>query len=88
MSFTCVTCKYWNNSEDIREYSDTGKCMFLSGERNVFVKEHDGWTRFDDKMPDLEITGLQGTPICTHDGIAIDFETKGWFGCIHHKIIG
>ena len=31
-----------------------------------------------------EDTGVVAYPECWHDGAAVEYETKAWFGCVHH----
>lgn len=50
---------------------DMGDCTFLSGNHH------------SDEYPDTGKTGIESTPICVHDGIGFEYQTKSWFGCIH-----
>ena len=47
-----------------------GKCLKLSAK--------DG-----EDYPDENKTGIEGTPLCIHDGGISQIETKEWFGCVH-----
>jgi hypothetical protein len=72
--FCCSTCKFWESIPETTYSNDMGECHKLSG------------TRKPEKYPDLEITGIESTPICVHDGSGFIYETKSWFGCVHYKV--
>ena len=65
----CSTCLYWNK---INDESNRGMCSKLSRSSG-------------NDNPDMNITGIESTPICIHDGIGVDYETLDWFGCVHHS---
>ena len=48
-----------------------GKCERLSAQKG-------------EDYPDLEKTGIESTPLCSHDGAGFTYETKSWFGCVHY----
>lgn len=48
-----------------------GKCERLSAQNG-------------EDYPDLEKTGIESTPLCSHDGAGSEYETKKWFGCVHY----
>ena len=72
---TCSTCKYWQTQPAGYYSPDMGKCLKMSAD----VSQNN-----NSEYPDREITGIESTPICPHDGIGVLYETKGWFACIHH----
>lgn len=74
----CNTCKFWERIQDSDYQKDMGNCHFLSGKRRETTSE-------DDVYPSVEMTGIESTPISYHDGIGFEYETKSWFGCIHHS---
>ena len=65
----CSTCLSWNK---INDESNRGMCSKLSRSSS-------------NNIPDMNITGIESTPICIHDGIGVDYETLDWFGCVHHS---
>jgi hypothetical protein len=71
---TCEHCKYWKKLKDTTETKNMGKCKKISAKKG---KEY----------PDIQETGIDGYPICVHDGACSDFETKSWFSCIHFSAI-
>lgn len=75
----CITCRHWQVVPDGSAVQDMGKCLFLSG-----VRRKSYYTK--DVYPDVETTGVESTPISAHDGTAIDYETKSWFGCVHYAM--
>ena len=66
----CSNCKYWNRLPDTKYQIRMGKCLKLSAK--------DG-----EDYPDENKTGIEGTPLCIHDGGISQIETKEWFGCVH-----
>ena len=66
----CKNCKSWNKFKDSVYRVDMGECLKISASNG-------------EEYPDENTTGINGTPICSHDGMAVLFETKSWFGCIH-----
>ena len=73
----CAECKFWERADDTEgeasgALKDMGKCIKLSGND-------------DYEYPDTSKTGIEGTPLCYHDGSAVTFDTKDWFSCIHHE---
>ncbi len=72
VSGSCSSCKYWTKQKDTDWYTDMGKCERLSAPRG-------------EDYPDLEITGIESTPLCSHDGAGSEYETKSWFGCVHYN---
>lgn len=69
--YICSNCKFWNKIGNSEYSMDMGDCTFLSGKRD------------SDEYPDVEKTGIESTPICAHDGIGFEYQTKSWFGCTH-----
>ena len=77
----CKDCKFWTPQPSQQlalgmSSSDMGICSKLTGSES---KEYAG----NSDCPDVEVTGVEAYPICGHDGMAVDYETKSWFGCIH-----
>lgn len=75
MEKICSNCKYWERIPDTTHSVDMGNCSKLSGITITYPPEY--------KFPDVNITGIESTPFCMHDGIGFTYETKSWFGCIH-----
>ena len=71
---TCENCKHWIDKTKINGF---GECEILSATYNK-----SDLRRFDWEL-DPEKTGVVAWPQCSHDGHAIEYETKPWFGCIH-----
>jgi hypothetical protein len=69
----CSSCQFWEKIPETTYSVDMGKCKKLSGTYNP------------EKYPDTEITGIESTPICIHDGSGFMYETKSWFGCVHYN---
>lgn len=76
MEKKCYKCSYWEIDKEQNNKESTAKCTFISGKRKLNIDEKD-------KYPDIEKTGIETTPLSYHDGIGMDYTTKGWFGCIH-----
>jgi len=68
----CLNCKYWEREEDTKHSKNMGTCNLLSG-KFIGTKE---------EYADIEKTGIESMPICTHDGSGFYYETKEWFGCV------
>jgi hypothetical protein len=68
----CSSCKFWGRTKESEYSKDMGKCERLSAPKG-------------EDYPDLEITGIESTPLCSHDGAGSEYETKGWFGCVHYN---
>jgi hypothetical protein len=78
MENTCISCEHWKPVDDSWEPVD-GICEKLSGDEYTEGKvtyRHD---------PASEITGIEGVPECAHDGAAVTYTTKNWFGCVHYS---
>jgi len=77
----CSSCKFWGGTKE----SDMGDCSFLSGKYIPDGKEIMGNTYPKEVYPDTEKTGIESTPLCSHDGAGFTYETKSWFGCVHYN---
>ena len=71
----CCNCSNWEKIKDSEYSQDFGECKLLSGSINPEI------------YPDSEKTGIEAYPICSHDGDAITYNTKSWFGCVGFKPI-
>ena len=67
---SCENCKYWEIQKDVAWYKDMGRCRKLSAPKG-------------EEYPNLDETGIESTPLCVHDGIGSEYETKKWFSCMH-----
>ncbi len=70
----CKDCKYWKRLQESRYSVNMGDCSKLSA--------IDG-----EEYPDSNVTGIEGSPLCVHDGMITTIETKEWFGCIHFNTL-
>jgi len=70
----CENCKYWTKQKDTDWYKYMGRCEKLSAPKG-------------EDYPDLEKTGIESTPLCSHDGAGSLYETKNWFSCMHFNAI-
>jgi len=66
----CKKCKYWNKITETKYSIKMGRCSKLSANEN-------------EDYPNENITGIEGMPLCSHDGGISEIETKEWFGCVH-----
>jgi len=71
---SCFSCQFWEKLPEVTYSIDMGKCHKLSG------------TKKPEKNPDVEITGIESSPISIFDWPGFYFETKSWFLCIHYKV--
>lgn len=69
----CENCKHWHQVANREKENDIGVCLMLSNSDDF------------EKYPDGDITGVEATPVCDHDGMATIYETSNWFGCVHFK---
>jgi len=74
----CSSCKFWENPIYNNKEEEIGRCSKLSGIHRKDVNS-------EDVYPDIKNTGIESTPICSHDGNGFDYETKSWFGCVHYN---
>lgn len=80
----CISCKYWQRKEDNTSSKNMGECSFLSGKyiKDGFIFMNEKYPK--EEYPDVEKTGINSYPLCDHDGPGFSYNTKEWFGCIHH----
>jgi hypothetical protein len=71
---TCSKCKHWSKLPEEELEDNMGRCKRLSAPE-------------DEDYPDIEYTGLDGYPLCWHDGGVSTVDTKGWFSCVHFDLI-
>jgi hypothetical protein len=64
ISPVCSSCQFWEKLPESEYSVDMGKCLKISG------------TYKPEQYPDTEITGIESTPICVHDGSGLIYETK------------
>jgi hypothetical protein len=81
---TCETCKFWEVTKETQPYQ-MGKCLMLSGKNIPKYNKYLERETTDDIHPDDKITGISSCTLCQFDGLGFYYETKAWFGCIHHK---
>lgn len=70
---TCNKCKHWVEFPKESLEDNLGRCKKLSAPE-------------DEDYPDIEETGLDGYPLCWHDGGISTVDTKGWFSCFHFDL--